>query len=114
MYAEDKRFENARELINFFLTDRQFRTKNPFTANHVGQLAFFAFNAFNLFANARATHQLGNQLFMRLRNFDFPLGCLRCLLDERVQHDDATPNQRAKENPRDPFGTFEPHFERLS
>ena len=50
-------------------------------------------------------------LLARLRNFDFPLGRLRRLLDERVQHDDATPNQRAEENPRDTFGTFEPQFE---
>ena len=40
MYAVDKRFESARELINFFLTDKLFRTKNPFTANHVGQGGF--------------------------------------------------------------------------
>ena len=33
-------------------------------------------------------------LHARLRNFDFPLGCL---LDERVQHDDAAPNQRARD-----------------
>ena len=32
----------------------------------VEQLAFFAFNAFDFFANARPTHQLGNQLFMSL------------------------------------------------
>ena len=50
-------------------------------------------------------------LHARLRNFDFPLGCLRRLLDERVQHDDATPNQSAEENPRDVFGTFEPQLE---
>ena len=40
MYAVDKIFENAHEFVNFFLTDRQFRTKNPFTANHVGQSGF--------------------------------------------------------------------------
>lgn len=40
MCAEDKRFESAHEFVNFFLTDRRFRTNNPFTANHVGQSGF--------------------------------------------------------------------------
>lgn len=40
MYGVDKRFENAREFVNFLLTNQLFRTKNPFTANHVGQGGF--------------------------------------------------------------------------
>lgn len=40
MYGEDRRFDNAREFVNFFLTDRIFRTNNPFTANQVGQSGF--------------------------------------------------------------------------
>ena len=40
MYPVDNRFESAREFVNFFLTDRRFRTTNPFTANHVGQSGF--------------------------------------------------------------------------
>ena len=38
----------------------------PGFQQEVEQIAFFAFNALNFFANARATHQLGNQLFMSL------------------------------------------------
>ena len=40
MYGEDRQFDNAREFVNFFLTDKRFRTNNPFAANQVGQSGF--------------------------------------------------------------------------
>ena len=56
----------------------------PGFQQNVEQLAFFAFNAFNFFAYAWATHQLGNQLFMSLHAL--PRSCAFAQFEKAVTH----------------------------
>ena len=45
------------------------------------------------------------------RDFDLPRRRRPGLLDERVQHHDAAADQRAEEDPSDPFGAFQAQLE---